>query len=65
MDYTGKRVRLAADAEEGFPEEIGTVLEDYGDGMLFVEIDQEYRVDEFDDGFRECSSDQVAEVLDK
>jgi len=64
MDYTGKRVRLRTMPENGIHiEETATVLEDYGDGMLMVEVDWEHKQDTYDDCLRECSVDQVKEII--
>lgn len=63
MEYMGKRVLLAAMPENGVEEEVGTVIEDYGDGMLMVDVEPKYRVDAFDDGLRECSTDQIVAFL--
>ena len=64
MNYDGEIVRLKAMPENGIHrEEIAFVLRDYGDGMLMVKVHDEYLVDEWDDGLRECSVDQVKEVI--
>lgn len=63
MDYEGKRVRLRPIPENGVGIEVATVIHDYGDGMIMVEVDREFRIDKADDGLRECHVNQIGEVL--
>ena len=64
MNYDGLTVRMKTMPENGINvEEIAFVLRDYGDGMLMVKVHDEYLVDEWDDGLRECSVDQVKGVI--
>lgn len=63
MDYTDKRVRLKAIPENGVGVEEATVIHDYGDGMLMVQVDKQYFVDRGDDGLREVDTDQIDAVL--
>ncbi len=58
----GPRVRLFAFEDE--PEQFGTIL-DWGNydvnnpnEMYVIVLDDQYRVDEYDDGLREASADQ-------
>ena len=63
-NYDGLTVRMKTMPENGINvEEIAFVLHDYGDGMLMIKVHDEYLVDEWDDGLRECSVDQVKEVI--
>ena len=58
----GDRVVLRAMPENGiFNPEYATVLEYEGDGMYMVEVDEEFKIDMFDDGLREVSEDQMEE----
>lgn len=66
----GDRVRLVhIEGREDEPKEEGVVLsvdwhdwKPTGDFMYVVEVDEEYR-DEFDDGLREMSEDQIESKL--
>jgi hypothetical protein len=53
----GQRVRLKPNADEGWEEEFGTVLDDVfeGDGTAMVEVDEEFAQNEGDDCLREVS----------
>jgi len=51
---TGDKVRLFEIPEEGIPEEVGTIIR-VEEGVLLVELDNEYRDGEWDDGLRETS----------
>ena len=64
MDYDGKLVRLKPMPENDVGVEVAQVLHDYGDGMLMVRVIPQYRVDQYDDGIRECDSNQVDAVLE-
>jgi hypothetical protein len=63
----GTRVRLLANDEEGWDEEVGTILEgpenehamDPISETYGVEIDEEYQQGRDDDRIREVSEDQV------
>lgn len=55
----GRRVRLPANKQEGWPEEFGTVMvDDDRRDMLLVLVDKQYR-DKNDDGRREVLLSQV------
>lgn len=58
----GSRVVLLEDAEEGWPREFGEVLGidelDWGTSLV-VQVDDEYRDGEMDDGLREVTIEQV------
>jgi hypothetical protein len=58
--FPGDRVKLKADLDEEFPEEIGTVEESSGNGCYVVFVDDVYREgDEDDDGMREVEESQM------
>ena len=56
----GDRVILAADPEEGWPEERGEVQGKSGKTTWIVQVDEEFRQDGFDDGLREVTADQMS-----
>lgn len=61
----GQRVILAANDEEGFEEERGVLLDiHYPSNTVVVEVDDQYRDGRFDDGIRECTADQVQEIIE-
>jgi hypothetical protein len=56
MFKRGQKVVLKADAEEGWNEESGIIIEVEKGGMLIVKVEAQ---DEDDDGIREVSKDQI------
>ena len=58
----GQKVKLKADAEEGWPEEFGTVDGKSGKTTYIVTVDKKYRQGGADDGLREVSLDQLEPV---
>ena len=55
----GKEVVLAANEEEGWAEERGTLIEVEPKGMLIIRIEDEFLQDDGDDGIREVHEDYV------
>lgn len=53
------RVKLKAMPENGVGEELATVIAYEGDNVYFVEIDEEYAHDKYDDCYREVTVDQI------
>jgi len=49
----GQRVKLLADAEEGWPEEIARIIEYEGNDLYCVRVESEYLDGPDDDGLRE------------
>ncbi len=65
IHHEGDRVTLKANAEEGWPEEKATILEDVDDedDTTVVQVDDEFLEDGMDDGLREITIDQIEEKL--
>jgi hypothetical protein len=58
--WVGQRVRLKASEEDGFSEEFGIVEEYQPESKMFtVTVDDEFLVDDHDDGLRELDVDQA------
>lgn len=57
------RVRLKADVEEGWDEELATVCGPSGDTTYIVRVDDEFREFNDSDGLREVTDDQM-ELID-
>lgn len=55
----GQRVLLLANAEEGWPEEVGTVLGADGNDSYLIELDLEFIDYLDDDGIRSVTTDQM------
>jgi ribosomal protein L21E len=58
----GDRVKIIANEEEGWPEEVGTVLGYSGNDTYVVEVDEEYRDCDYDDGMREPLVDDIEKL---
>jgi len=57
---TGQYVRLKADWNQGVPEEYGSVVDyDEHHDTYTVKLDEKYREDRFDDGYREVDEYQL------
>ena len=58
-----QKVKLLANIEEGFPEEIATIIDIADSGVILVEVDEEYFKEEFNDGrLREVTIDQIEKL---